>query len=225
MAFDGFGALSGGAGVSLAVAAVFAVIYLPMAAGAAGPFRSLSKTLSVAFLALAAALAGAPWLLVLALGLCAAGDFCLSQEGETSFMAGVGAFAAGHLAYVALFLSIGESDPTRLISGAGPAFVAGFAVVGLFMAWLLAPRAGDLKVAVLAYVPIILAMGVAALTLPPVAGLALVLPAALAFMASDITLAFETFVLAGDHPARRATPYAVWPLYWGAQAAFLLAFS
>ncbi len=225
MAFDGFGALSGGAGVSLAVAAVFAVVYLPMAAGAAGPFRSLSKTLSVAFLALAAALGGAPWLLVLALGLCAAGDFCLSEESETSFMAGVGAFAAGHLAYVALFLSIGESDPTRLISGAGPAFVAGFAVVGLFMAWLLAPRAGDLKVAVLAYVPIILAMGVAALTLPPVAGLALVLPAALAFMASDITLAFETFVLAEDHPARRATPYAVWPLYWGAQAAFLLAFS
>jgi uncharacterized membrane protein YhhN len=58
-----------------------------------------------------------------------------------------------------------------------------------------------------------------------VAGLALVLPAALAFMASDITLAFETFVLAEDHPARRATPYMVWPLYWGAQAAFLLAFS
>jgi hypothetical protein len=44
-------------------------------------------------------------------------------------------------------------------------------------------------------------------------------------MPSDRVLAAETFVLAQDHPLRRITPYAVWPLYWGAQAGFLAAFS
>ena len=48
---------------------------------------------------------------------------------------------------------------------------------------------------------------------------------ALAFILSDIVLATESFVLRDDHPARRWTPYAVWPLYWGAQAGFWAAFA
>ena len=52
-----------------------------------------------------------------------------------------------------------------------------------------------------------------------------VLPAALAFVASDVVLAFETFVLPEGHRFRRIAPYAVWPLYWGAQLGFWYAFS
>jgi hypothetical protein len=44
-------------------------------------------------------------------------------------------------------------------------------------------------------------------------------------MASDVILAFETFVLPTNHALRRYAPYLVWPLYWGAQAGFYLSFS
>ncbi|UWR79117.1 lysoplasmalogenase [Phaeobacter inhibens] len=213
--------------VLIVTAALLALLYLGLTARPPSALRSLSKTLAVLLLAVAAWLGAGPLLLTLALGLCAVGDFCLSREGEGAFMAGVGAFAAGHLVYISLFLGQGDSDFARLIQLPQLVGVLVLAVAGLAMVRLLAPRAGALKGPVLAYVPIILGMGLAALTLPlggGLTGLALVLPAAVAFMASDIVLAFETFVLAEDHPARRVTPYVVWPLYWGAQAGFLLAF-
>jgi hypothetical protein len=43
-------------------------------------------------------------------------------------------------------------------------------------------------------------------------------------MASDLSLAFATVVLPKDHPALKVTPYAVWPLYWGAQALIMTGF-
>ncbi|UWQ42554.1 lysoplasmalogenase [Leisingera aquaemixtae] len=203
-------------------AAACALIYLVMAAQPPGLLRSVLKTASVALLALAALLAGAPWLLAVALGLCALGDLFLSRDGEGAFMAGVGAFAAGHLAYAVLFLTQEASDPARLLQMPGLAVAAVLLVLGLGMARILGPRAGALKGPVLAYIPIILGMGAAALTLPFGLG---VFAAACAFMLSDMVLAAETFVLPEDHALRRITPYAVWPLYWGAQAGFLAAFS
>lgn len=205
-----------------AAAAACALIYLFLAAQPPGLLRSVLKTASVALLALAALPAGAPVLLAVALGLCALGDLFLSRDGEGVFTAGVGAFAAGHLAYAVLFLSRADSDPARLAEMPGLMIAAGLLVLGLVMARVLAPRAGALRGAVLAYIPIILGMGAAALTLPFGNW---VFAAACAFMLSDMVLAAETFVLAQDHPLRRITPYAVWPLYWGAQAGFLAAFS
>lgn len=205
------------------VAAASALGYLGFTARPPGALRSVLKTASVALLALAAWLAAAPLWLVLGLALCAAGDFFLSREGEQAFMAGVGAFAVGHLAYVVLFLNHESSVieqvwawPQLLLAGA-------ILVLGAGMVRILAPRAGDLKPAVLAYIPIILSMGLAALSLTG-ADVIWVLPAALAFMASDVVLAFETFVLDEKNPLRRYTPYVVWPLYWGAQAGFYLSF-
>ncbi|WP_411352487.1 lysoplasmalogenase family protein [Leisingera aquaemixtae] len=203
-------------------AAACALIYLVMAAQPPGLLRSVLKTASVVLLALAALLVGAPWLLAVALGLCALGDLFLSRDGEGAFMAGVGAFAAGHLAYAVLFLTQGASDPARLLQMPGAIIAAALLLLGLAMARVLAPRAGALKGPVLAYIPIILGMGAAALTLPFGLG---VFAAACAFMLSDMVLAAETFVLPEDHALRRITPYAVWPLYWGAQAGFLAAFS
>ncbi|UWQ84633.1 lysoplasmalogenase [Leisingera caerulea] len=205
-----------------AAAAACALIYLFTAAQPPGLLRSLVKTASVALLAVAALLAGAPWLLAVALGLCALGDLFLSRDGEAAFMAGVGAFAAGHLAYAVLFLTRDASGPARLLEMPGVAIAGLLLVLGLVMARILAPRAGALKGPVLGYIPIILGMGAAALTLPLGTW---ALAAAAAFMLSDMVLAAETFVLPEDHVLRRITPFAVWPLYWGAQAGFLAVFS
>lgn len=205
-------------------AALMALIYLGLTARDPSALRSAVKTGSVVLLGLAAGLAGAPMWLVLALLLCGLGDYFLSRAGETAFMAGVGAFAAGHLAYVVLFLAAPSSELGRLWQMPALILTVALAVLGVVMLRILAPRAGDLKLPVMGYIPIILAMGFAALSLTdPV--LAWVLPAALAFMLSDVVLSFETFVLAEHHPLRRITPYLVWPLYWGAQMGFYLSFS
>lgn len=200
-----------------------ALAYLGLTNRAASPFRSLIKTSAVALLAMIAALNGGPILLIAALALCALGDFALSRPGERAFLLGVAAFAAGHLAYVVLFLGLPEADPARLLEGTRPLLLLALAAVGLGMGRLLAPRAGALKGPVLAYIPIILAMTVSALTLPWAGPLGWVAPAALVFLVSDIILATEVFLLPPGHRARPIAAYAIWTFYWGAQAGFLAA--
>jgi len=200
-----------------------ALAYLALTARAASPIRTVLKTSSVAILALVALMLSTPWMLVLALALCSVGDALLSRETETTFMAGIAAFAAGHLTYIALFLTLPTSDPALIL--ASPAVFWSLITLGIVMATLLTPRAGDLKGPVLAYIPIILGMGVTVLALPETGALRWALPAAIAFIASDLILATEKFLLPEDHPALKLTPYMVWPLYWGAQAGFLIAFS
>ena len=186
--------------------------------------RTLVKTASVLLLAFWALGQGAPGLLILALLLCALGDFLLSRPGERAFIAGVGAFAAGHLAYVALFASQEAADPARLVQMPQAGLAAGLAALGLGMAAILWRRAGALRAPVMAYVPIILAMGAAALLLPPEGALIFVLPAALLFILSDFALAMEMFVLPEGHALHRLAPFVVWPTYWLAQTGFTLAF-
>lgn len=204
-------------------AAACALAYLPLTARPAGTLRSVLKTGSVALLALIAMFSATPWPLVLALSCCAVGDALLSRETEATFMAGIGAFAAGHLAYIALFLTYPVSDAGLILDK--PAIFWPLILLGIVMATLLAPRAGDLRAAVLVYVPVILCMGIAALALPDTGALRWALPAAIAFIVSDLILATERFLLPAGHPVLRLTPYMVWPLYWGAQAGFLIAFS
>ncbi|MEX0316955.1 MAG: lysoplasmalogenase [Ruegeria sp.] len=204
-------------------AAACALAYLPRTARPASLLRTVLKTGSVALLALIAWQNGAPLLLTGALGLCALGDALLSRETDSTFMAGIGAFAAGHIAYIALFLSHPASDPARIATQ--PGVIVALVLLGLVMAILLAPRAGELRGPVLAYIPIILGMGITVLALPKDSPLDWAFPAALAFIASDLILAAEKFLLPYGHPALRLTPYLVWTLYWGAQAGLLLAFS
>ncbi|TDE40155.1 lysoplasmalogenase family protein [Antarcticimicrobium sediminis] len=207
-------------------AALFcALVYLPLVVQPPSALRSADKTAAVVLLAAAAALMQTPALLILALALCALGDWCLSRPGERAFRAGIGAFAAGHLAYIALFLTRAAADPGQVASGWRLAALLTLALLGAILAARLAPRAGALRLPVLIYIPIILGMGACALTLPPTGALALVLPAALAFIASDLVLASQIFLLPKDHPLLAVAPYTVWPLYWGAQAGFLAAFA
>ncbi|WP_171122816.1 MULTISPECIES: lysoplasmalogenase [unclassified Ruegeria] len=204
------------------IAAACALVYLPMSPKPASWPRSVLKTLSVAILALIAARQGAPLLLTTALALCAAGDALLSRDSDATFMAGIGAFAAGHLAYIALFLSHPSSETALIFDR--PGFFWSLIIFGIVAVTLLAPRAGELKVPVLGYIPIILGMGLTVLAVPDIGPLRWALPAALAFIASDLILATEKFLLPQNHPSLRFTPYMVWILYWGAQAGLLIAF-
>ncbi len=204
------------------IAAACALAYLPMTPKPASGLRSVLKTLSVAILAAIAALQGAPLLLVAALSFCAVGDALLSRDSDATFRAGIGAFAAGHLAYIALFLSHPSSETALIFDR--PGFFWSLIIFGIVAATLLAPRAGELKVPVLGYIPIILGMGLAVLAVPEIGTLRWALPAAMAFIASDLILATEKFLLPQNHPSLRFTPYMVWILYWGAQAGLLTAF-
>lgn len=205
------------------VAAACAFAYLPLSPRPASTLRTTLKTASVALLALFAVFSGGPALLILALTLCALGDALLSRDTEVSFMVGIGAFAAGHLAYITLFLTHSASDTALILDR--PGYVWTLILLGIVAATLLSPRAGDLKVPVLIYIPIIVGMGVSVLSLPPTGILIWALPAALAFIASDLVLATEKFLLPPEHPALKVTPFMIWPLYWIAQAGLLIAFT
>jgi uncharacterized membrane protein YhhN len=204
----------------LYLAAFCALTYLPLTANPAGWLRSLIKTSAVACLAIAS-LVGGPVLLTVALAFCALGDLCLSRDGDRAFMLGIAAFACGHLAYIALFLSAPDGVLSQAVSGSRMVVTVGLIITGVLMARVLALRAGDLRIPVLLYIPIILGMGVAALTLP----MPLVLLSATAFIVSDLILAAEVFLLPEGHKARRIAPYLIWLLYWGAQVGFFGAFA
>lgn len=103
-----------------AATAAFAVVAAAhLAAQLAGSATAghLTKPVLVPLLAACAVLRGGPRLLVAAL-LCGwAGDVLLQLDGDTSFLLGMGAFAAGHVCYLTLFTAGGPS-PT---GGARPA--------------------------------------------------------------------------------------------------------
>ncbi len=207
------------------LAVICALAYLGFCARPESRVRSGIKTASVALLAVAALLSGGPVLLAVALGFCALGDWWLSRPGERAFMAGVVAFATGHLAYVALFLTHPLARPARWAEMPRPLILAALVVLGLTAARLIAPKAGALRGAVLGYIPVILSMGAAVLVLPPSGALVFAAPAAALFITSDLVLAGETFLLPEHHPARALTPYAIWATYWLAQLGFLVAFA
>lgn len=178
----------------------------------ASALKSAVKTIPVAALALAGAVSGAPAPIVLGLALGAGGDFFLSRPGERAFLYGMAAFGAGHLAYGVAFL-----DPTRI----GEAMIPGLILLALAAStelWL-APRTGALRGPVRAYVIVISAMALAAFTLPPARGAALA--GTLLFLASDLLLALERFVL-GSGRVKGVLSRALWAAYWSGQALILL---
>lgn len=195
------------------IAAVLATLYLARVGDPPGRTRTLIKTLSVVALALVALIGGGFILLVLALLMCAAGDFFLARRGETSLKAGMAAFAAGHLLYIVLFINQGGGlgyDALRIVMQMAVA-----AAAFLTARWLW-PDLGALRRPVSAYMVIVAAMTLLAIGLPP--SLWLVSVGAMLFMTSDALLAGELFKLPADSPSRRWTAPTVWTLYWGGQA-------
>lgn len=209
----------------LAAAAAFALIYWARFAGrdeGRQPWAGTAvKTASTALLVVAGVLGDAPGLIVFGLVLGAIGDFALSRPGTAAFLAGMAAFAAGHLAYVWAFWTraaeLGFTAPTPG-QWAALGVLAGL-VLGLGL-WLSA-KAGDLRLPVLGYAVIIGAMAATVLILPPNAGRKDILLGAGLFLLSDALLALRMFVVTAPKP-RLALGLAVWPAYWMGQALILI---
>ena len=146
---------------------------------------------------------------------CAAGDvFLLSRNSQTFFLAGMGAFAIGHFAYLTAFVPFQESAMT-----AGRMFKTALVVFGGFgiFAWLKPHLPKDMRLAVTLYVFIILLMVLNALGLPARSPLVLAMIGAVMFAVSDVFVARDRFVSPDPKNA-----FAVTPLYFGAQALIAL---
>lgn len=204
--------------IILAGAFCAALLYgMALNRSAPSPARTVIKTAGLAGLSVVAALAGLPWLLVLALAASAVGDGLLAGPGERRFMAGVGAFALAHAAYVPLFIGLGAwqapPDGTRL---------AAMALLLVVAVWLLAVvlwrYLGALRWPLTGYFLIILAMGFTALAMPGSVGGLAITAGAMAFVLSDMVLGIELFRLKDGSRWRSLTGPAIWVLYFGGQA-------
>jgi uncharacterized membrane protein YhhN len=182
--------------------------------------RSVVKTIPVALLAALVLLHRGPLLLAGALALSALGDAFLSREGEKAFLGGLASFLVAHLLYVALFVHSGGGlgvllTSPRLLIGI---VIAIFAIVMLAVLWPRVEATFRLPIAI--YVAAILAMGLAALTLPDWR----IILGALLFIVSDAFLATEKFLLGARSSQRFWMRHAVWALYYAAQALIALGF-
>jgi uncharacterized membrane protein YhhN len=180
-------------------------------------YRTAVKTAAVAALAGVAFFAGAPLLLVLALGFSALGDAFLAGDAKTWLKPGMAAFFVAHILYVPLFLGIGSGLAEfsylgwRLVAA-----LAVLAVAGLLLRWLWASL-GAMRWMVAVYVLAIVAMVATSFTLP--AGFWLCMAGAVAFMASDSILAVQLFKDPTVFGRPRLAGLAIWFLYWGGQTA------
>ncbi|WP_127107625.1 lysoplasmalogenase [Pararhodobacter zhoushanensis] len=173
------------------------------------------KTLSTALLALIALQSGAPGWVVAGLALGSLGDFALARPGTAAFLAGMLAFALGHLAYAGGF----ASQVTVLPGAVWPILAAMLGLVAVTALWI-APKAGALAWPVRLYAVIIGAMVIAAAALPNIAGRGAILTGVALFAASDFILAIRLFIL-NDPRLRLIGAKVLWPLYWLGQALIL----
>lgn len=142
---------------------------------------------------------------------CAVGDiFLLSRKSPKLFLAGMAAFAIGHLAYSTAFLSYQTADLTPQ----GFVFYGAVILGSLgFYIWLRPRLPKDMRLAVAIYTLIILAMVVSALGLMPLGYSLYAMIGAVLFAISDIFVARDRFVKRDPKNA-----LAITPLYFGAQA-------
>lgn len=174
--------------------------------------RATAKTLPVVLLAVASVAGGGPHFLVLALALSALGDWFLAFDGERNFLGGLVSFLLGHLAYCALFFVNQDPVWTQGIWFFASTLLVMALVLGVFR--VLRPHLGKMRIPVAVYSGVIAAMAVAALSRGPdpvlLAGVAL-------FVASDMVLAFETFVFEESSPNRKWSGPVIWYAYFAGQ--------
>ena len=144
----------------------------------------------------------------------AIGDVCLLGGGRRAFLAGLGAFLLGHIAYVVAIAT--TLPPERWLGAAGVLAAAPIVVGGVLLAWLW-PRLGGMRAPVIAYVATIVAMVVGAFAAmrSGVAPVRLAAGAAL-FFASDIAVAHNRFV-ATTFANRAWAKLVGLPAYYAAQ--------
>jgi uncharacterized membrane protein YhhN len=200
--------LIAGGGAALAY---WAVVRWPPSLG-----RSALKTAALGLPLLGLAQAGWPLVALLGLAACVLGDLALSRPGERALKAGIGAFALGHIAYVAAMVQAGD----LILPATALPLVGCAALVALGLStrrWLL-PYAGALRPAVAIYVALILLMGITAFLRQPISPW--LIAGALSFVFSDLILAIELFRL-GETRWKALTARLVWPLYIAGQAGLM----
>ena len=200
--------------IALTAGLALAALYLALFHRPASWLRTTVKTAATLCLAAAAYMSGAEFLAA-ALLACALGDAALSRENDTGFLIGMAAFALGHILLTLLMIQAPSVIP--------PARLAGMAAIGALALstriWLL-PYTAHFRTPVRAYVVFILAMGMAAATLP-FAMWPAILGAGL-FIASDLMLAVEKFRL--DKKSRAIGAF-IWISYYLALTGFLIVFT
>lgn len=147
-------------------------------------------------------------LVMLGLLLCLAGDVLLIPRGKPAvFRAGIFAFLLGHVAYSAAFLSQPLSVPGLLIAGV----LLAVSLLGI-LRWLGRSLPPDMVGPVRAYLVVIGVMSALACAVTAAGGPLAVAGGALAFTASDVSVARDRFV-------RHEFVNRAWglPLYYAAQ--------
>lgn len=202
--------------ILIAVGAVLALVYGAVYCWREESWlRSAIKTASVVLPTVALTGMGLPVLALAGLWACVLGDFLLSRPGETILKAGIGAFALGHILYILAFVTVFPLDaPDGLFWGVTVALLG----LGVSTEVWLSPKTGALRPVVRGYVVLILLMGGCA-ALPGVPR-AYLLTGALCFIGSDLILSTQLFLGKGG----RVSSYAVWGLYWAAQALIMAGF-
>jgi uncharacterized membrane protein YhhN len=120
-----------------------------------------------------------------ALALGGAGDVALLGSGETAFMAGLGCFLAGHVAWIAALRQRPGGGRLRVRPALAAPHVAAFAAVNAYL-W---KRTGKDRVPVIIYSAALLAMSLTALD----SGSPRTAAGGALFLASDTLLALEKF--------------------------------
>lgn len=185
----------------------------------AGLKRLFKPAASLAFIAagIAAGAMDTPfgqWILA-GLILCALGDVLLIPASQKTFLAGMGAFAAGHAAYIGAFLTGGA------VFGA-PAIIAllAGALLAVWLVMRLRRNLGSFLAPIVIYSAIISVMTAASLahwTAAPSPDSVRLAIAAAAFAVSDVSVAEDRF-------GKASFINRLWglPLYYGAQCLFAI---
>jgi uncharacterized membrane protein YhhN len=140
------------------------------------------------------------------------GDLCLLSREKKPFLAGIGAFLLGHVAYIGAFASLGVHWMGTAVA------TAPVAVLALFVWRWLSPHTGDLTHAVAAYIVVIsgmVAMATGSILYEVSPGRIGLLIAAVGFFCSDLCVARDRFVAPGVE-----NRIVGLPLYFGSQLAF-----
>lgn len=170
-------------------------------------WRSFWKTLPVVLMAAIVWITGGSAILIIALVLCAVGDFFMSRH-DGHFVSGLVAFLAGHVAFIILFWGLSDNiqfSPVLII-------IALYAV--LFGAYLWR-KSGSYRVPVIAYIIVITGMAVISIYLPEKYFLTTI--GAFIFVLSDSILAVRMFVVKKP-TLRPPLSMMVWITYIAGQA-------
>lgn len=176
--------------------------------------KAVSKTVaSLAFIILALAAGGlassyGQWI-VTGLVFCFVGDVCLLSSRKPLFLAGMGAFALGHGAYIGAFVSSGADFNTAVLTAIAASLAVNAAIVGWF--W---PHLGEFRLPVAIYSAIIGVMVGMSFGAAPHGARPdwIIVAGAIGFAISDISVARDRFVA----PAFSNRFWGL-PLYYGAQ--------